>query len=88
MPTVGKIGAWRIVIYPNDHRPAHVHVIDSVNRKEAVFKLHCPDGPPELRENYAFTRAELNRIAEALQHERLGFCQEWERIHGPTHEHH
>ena len=27
MPTVLIIGGWRVVIYPNDHRPAHVHVI-------------------------------------------------------------
>ncbi|WP_199271807.1 DUF4160 domain-containing protein [Pseudoduganella flava] len=38
----------RVVIYPNDHRPAHVHVIGP--GCEAVFDLHCPEGPPELRE--------------------------------------
>jgi len=44
MPTVDKIGSLRVVIYPNDHRPAHVHVIGK--DCEAVFKLNCPEGPP------------------------------------------
>jgi hypothetical protein len=28
MPTVLWIGNLRVVVYPNDHRPAHVHVIE------------------------------------------------------------
>lgn len=47
MPTVLRIHGFRVVIYPNDHRPAHVHLVGA--GKEAVFHLHCPDGPPELR---------------------------------------
>ncbi|WHZ20694.1 MAG: hypothetical protein OJF55_002843 [Rhodanobacteraceae bacterium] len=27
MPTILRLGGLRVVIYPNDHRPAHVHVI-------------------------------------------------------------
>ena len=27
MPTALRLGALRVVIYTNDHRPAHVHVI-------------------------------------------------------------
>ncbi len=50
MPTVKRIDGSRVVIYPNDHRPAHVHVIGSDS--EAVFDLHCPFGPAEVRENY------------------------------------
>jgi hypothetical protein len=26
MPTVHRFDGLRVVIYPNDHRPAHVHV--------------------------------------------------------------
>ncbi|WP_287760193.1 DUF4160 domain-containing protein, partial [Acidiphilium sp.] len=59
MPTILRIGGLRVVIYPNDHRPAHVHVIGA---GEAVFILHCPDGPPELRESYGFNRSDVARI--------------------------
>jgi len=48
MPTVFRQGRLRIVIYPADHRPAHVHVIGPDG--EAVFQLNCPRGPAELRE--------------------------------------
>lgn len=80
MPTVLRIGAWRAVIYPNDHRPAHVHVIGQ--GCEDVFDLHCPDGPLELRENYRFGLKEIGRIEKALIANLPALCSEWERIHG------
>ena len=40
MPTILHILGLRVVIYPNDHRPAHVHVIGSGN--EAVFNKAKP----------------------------------------------
>jgi hypothetical protein len=80
MPTVLRIGALRFVIYPNDHRPAHVHVIGQ--GCEAVFDLRCPNGPPELRENYRFGLRELSRIEAALSANVAALCGEWERIHG------
>jgi hypothetical protein len=80
MPTVLRLGGLRVVIYPNDHRPAHVHVIGQGN--EAVFDLHCPGGPPELRENYGFDARAATRIREALAAALAALCQAWERIHG------
>lgn len=80
MPTVANIGGLRVVIYSNDHRPAHVHVMGS--GKEAVFLLNCPDGPPALRENFGFSRVELNRIQQALMNILASLCAEWRRIHG------
>lgn len=80
MPTVFRFGGFRVVIYPNDHRPAHVHVIGHGN--EVVFEMNCPAGPVEVRENYGFSRGELTRIATALL-ENLGMlCNVWESIHG------
>lgn len=79
MPTLLFIFGLRVVVYPNDHRPAHVHVIGSGN--EAVFNLHCPHGPPDLRENYGFSRAQLTRISNELEARLLIFCDEWKRIH-------
>jgi hypothetical protein len=64
MPTVLRFDGLRGVIYPNDHRPAHVHVIG--RGREAVFDLNCPDGPTELRENYRFSSREISRIETKL----------------------
>jgi hypothetical protein len=57
VPTVLRFGGLRVVIYPNDHRPAHIHVIGS--DAEAVFNLNCPAGPVMLRENYGFSLPEI-----------------------------
>jgi hypothetical protein len=80
MVTVERIGGLRVVIYPNDHRPAHVHVIGK--GFEAVFKLNCPQGPPELRENYGFPASELSKIETALEEKTAPLCAEWRSIHG------
>ena len=70
MPTVLRIGGLRVVIYPNDHRPAHVHVIGD---GEAGFILHCPNGPPKLRESYGVSKLDVSRI-EAELAEHLAIC--------------
>ncbi len=80
MPTAMVIFGLRVVIYPNDHRPAHVHVIG--NGCEAVFDLHCPKGPPELRENYGFARKALIKIADELATHMAVLCARWKEIHG------
>ncbi|MGZ9200106.1 MAG: DUF4160 domain-containing protein [Caulobacteraceae bacterium] len=79
MPTVLRFNGLRVTIYPNDHRPAHVHVIGG--GAEAVFTLNCPDGPVELRETYGFTRTETGQIAAELDAALAHLCLEWRRIH-------
>lgn len=68
------------MIYPNDHRPAHVHVIGK--GCEAVFNLNCPVGPIELRENYRFSLREISRIQTVLAEHIEELCLAWEEIHG------
>jgi hypothetical protein len=80
MPTVLRFDGLRAAIYPTDHRPAHVHVIGAGG--EAVFNLHCPDGPPELRESYGFRQHEVNSIKDALAGKIGVLCEEWRKIHG------
>ena len=79
MPTVARIDALRVVIYPNDHLPAHVHVVGA--GREAVYKLNCPSGPPEPRESYGFSIAKLATIGSALEANLEYLCAEWSRIH-------
>jgi len=81
MVTVQTINGIRVVIYSNDHRPAHVHVIS--DEHEAVFKLNCPSGPPTLRQNFGFSAAQLRKILAALITNLPHLCAEWSRIHGP-----
>lgn len=81
MPTAHRFDGLRVVIYPNDHRPAHVHVIGGGN--EAVFALHCPHGPPELHLSYGFENRDLHRISDALAEVLPTLCEKWRNIHGP-----
>jgi len=79
MPTVDRIDGFRVVIYPNDHRLAHVHVIGP--GVASIWDLHCPDGPLELRENYGFSRAAIARIKTALNARLAVLCEQWRKIH-------
>ena len=80
MPTVKRIGGLRVVIYPNDHRPAHVHAIRG--DEFSVFELNCPDGPPELKEAHGFSGSELKGIAAAIAAQLELLCLKWRSIHG------
>ena len=80
MPTVMRIDGVRVMIWTNDHRPAHVHVISG--NGEAVFNLYCPDGPAKLRESYGFRLTDLNRLEALISGAIAALCRDWERIHG------
>jgi len=69
-----------LVIYPNDHRPAHVHAVG--HGCEAVFDLNCWGGPAELRENYGFPRREVGQIMRSLAEHMDLLCRACEQIHG------
>jgi hypothetical protein len=75
-----RIDGLRVVVYPNDHRPAHVHVIG--NGREAVFFLNEPGGPSELRENFGFSTKEVRHIKNRLDANLNLLCDEWRRVHG------
>jgi len=80
VPTVLTFDGLRVVIYLNDHRPEHVHVIGG--GCEAVFRLGCPRGPVVLQENYGFKKSAIRRIRNVLNQNAAALCTTWEEIHG------
>lgn len=82
MPTVLRRDGYRVVVFFNDHVPAHVHVF--VGSDQAIFFLNCPDGPLELHENHGLSRSYLSRISAALRPHVAFLCEEWRRIHDRT----
>jgi hypothetical protein len=80
MPTVLRLAGLRVAIFPNDHRPAHVHVTG--RGSEAVFVLNCPEGPPALREVYGFSLQETGRICDELAAYLIILCEKWSEFHG------
>ncbi|MEH3117345.1 MAG: DUF4160 domain-containing protein [Methylorubrum populi] len=69
-----------MVIYPNDHRPAHVHAIGP--NGEAVFLLNCPNGPTAIREARGLGLREAQTIVRELDAWAQALCASWETIHG------
>ena len=83
MPTVLRAPPLRVVLYPNDHRPAHVHVMGP--GAEAVFELGCPLGPLRLRESLGFSATQIGRIRRWLTQELKLLCERWRNLHGYYH---
>ncbi len=70
---------FRLVIYTQDHEPAHVHITGA---GQAKINLIGPEGMPELVYSIGIKRSDMRRLmAEAIEH-RDHFLNEWERIHG------
>ncbi|MDS4029947.1 MAG: DUF4160 domain-containing protein [Candidatus Competibacter sp.] len=79
MPTVLRVDAYRVAIYTNDHRPAHVYVIGPQGR--AIFELNGPKGPPTVRDS-RLPPTELTKIKAVLQQHLAELCKAWGKIHG------
>ena len=80
MPTIFRFAGYRVVIYPNDHRPEHVHVIGK--GVEVVFEVGCPSGAIELGENYGASRSQVSRMRAEIKRSQQRICEAWEKIHG------
>ena len=79
MPTVKRLGGYRVVIYPDDHMPEHVHLIGGSS--EAIVTLGCPSGPPFIRRSFGFEPRELRRLVDRLWDDIAELCRAWRRIH-------
>ena len=80
MPTIHRLNGYRVVIYSNDHRPSHVHVMGGIG--EVVFQLQCPRGPVVLREVHGLTRQQVSDIGLKLDQQHTTLCTHWSDIHG------
>jgi hypothetical protein len=76
MPTILRIDGLRVVIYPNDHPPAHVHVLGP--GLAVVINLVGM----ELCEAIGCTEREARRILQVIAEHQETLLTEWRRIHG------
>ncbi len=81
MVTVLRADGLRVIIYLNDHLPAHVHVLGD---GEAKINLMGPQGVPELVWADDMTRGEVRRAMRIVAEQRAFLLQRWEDIHGRT----
>ena len=76
MPTVLRLDGLRIVIYPNDHPPAHVHVIGP--GWVVVVDLLGP----EVREIIGCNEREARRVLRLVADRQMMLMEAWRRYHG------
>lgn len=76
MPTILRASGLRFVIYPNDHPPAHVHVIGP--GWEVVVNLIGM----ELREVHSGTFADARQALQLVAEHRDILLAAWRGIHG------
>jgi hypothetical protein len=80
MVTVFRVRRFRIVIYSNDHRPAHVHAIGPAC--EAKIALGEVGEHPRLVTNDGLTRAELESVLAQIGERVELLRKRWREIHG------
>ena len=75
-PTILRVGGLRFVIFPNDHEPAHVHVIGP--DWEAVVDLIDVN----IREAIHCASHQANAAVRLVAERREDLLVAWRKIHG------
>lgn len=68
------------MIYTNDHRPPHVHVLGS--QEHARFEPLCEQGRVRLMSSVGFSLSQIQPIGAYLVEHLAHLCNEWRKIHG------
>jgi hypothetical protein len=79
MVTVLRAHGLRVVIFVNDHQPAHVHVFGD---GEAKINLLGSEGAPALVWADGMSRGEIRRAMRTVTEHRTALLARWEDIHG------
>ena len=81
MVTVFRAHGLRVVIFLNDHHPAHVHVFGS---GEAKINLLGLDGAPVLIWAESMSRGDIRRAMQIVTEQKASLMTRWEELHGRT----
>ena len=79
MVTIYRESGLRVVIFVNDHEPAHVHVFGD---EQAKINLVGPDGSPELIWADGMKRNDVRRAMRIVTQHQMSFLERWAKIHG------
>ena len=79
MVTIHRAGRLRIVIYSNDHAPAHVHAINP----DGHCRINLESvGAPELISVDGMRAKDVREAQRLVANNLDAFLAEWRRIHG------
>ena len=79
MIAVLREGPFRVVIWANDHEPAHVHVFRD---GEAKINLATREGHVELVWALGMTRSDVRAAMRLVAENRLKLLARWAELHG------
>lgn len=79
MVTVSRAHGFNIVIFLNDHEPAHVHVFGD---GEAKINLLGAGGAPELVWVDGMKRGDVRRVMRIVVEQQGHLLARWRDIHG------
>lgn len=79
MVTIRRALGLGVVIFVDDHEPAHVHIFGD---GEAKISLAGADGEPELVWAVGMKRGELRRAMVLIKEHHREFTATWRKIHG------
>jgi hypothetical protein len=76
--TVLRAQGFRVVIYANDHEPAHVHVFGD---GEAKIHLLGATGDVDVVRTIGLSRADTRRAVVLVREHRAMLLERWNEIH-------
>lgn len=79
MVTIYRAHGLRIIIFTDDHEPAHVHVFGD---GQAKINLIGPGGFPTLVWAEGMKANNLRRAVQLVRDQREQFLAKWREIHG------
>ena len=79
MVTIYRANGLSVVIFTDDHEPAHVHVFGDWQVK---INLIGPDGVPELIWADGMKRSDVRRAVQIVNERQQQFLGRWRAIHG------
>lgn len=79
MVTIYRAHGLRVIIFTDDHEPAHVHVFGD---GQAKINLIGPDGAPALVWAEDMKANDLRRAVQLVRDQQEQFLAEWREIHG------
>ena len=79
MVSVYRSDGLRIVIFTDDHKPAHVHVFGD---GEAKIDLVGIDGLPQLVWAEGMKRSDMSRAMRLVAEQRDSLLLRWRQLHG------
>ena len=79
MVTIYRAHGLRVIIFTDDHEPAHVHVFGD---GQAKINLVGPDGVPSLIRAERMKANDLRRAMKLVRDQQEQFLAEWRNIHG------